>query len=100
MAATIRAVPQPPAARPTRAEVVELIRALVGEIIAPRSGWTNDDGLRDLGIDSMEEMELAMSIEDALEDRRITIVLEPGDNPEAWRTVNTIADFVMGRIER
>lgn len=84
------------APKPTRAEIVATIRARVSERIAPRSGWTDDTALDDLGFDSLELVDLGMAIEDAFEARSWS--LDPAVNPEAFATVNTLAEFVMGRI--
>lgn len=84
----------------TRAEIAATIRARVSERIAPRSGWTDDTALVDLGFDSIELLELGMAIEDEMENRGAHIVLDPDVNPEAFATVNTIAEFVAGRIVR
>lgn len=82
----------------SRDQVVERIRADVMRIIGPDALWSNDDLFSLHGADSLDLREFAMSIEDDFEDHGIG-VLEPRE-PADWRTVDTIADFVMGRISR
>lgn len=83
----------------TRAEIAATIRARVSERIAPRSGWTDDTALVDgLGLDSLELWDLAMAIEDDFAAHDWS--LDPAVNPEVFATVNTIAEFVAGRIAK